>query len=52
LCSLSLAAASTNYHEQITALRRSLGDEAFAAAWAEGRALSCEQAITQALEGA
>ena len=32
------AAAQADYEEQVAALRESLGVEAFAAAWAEGRA--------------
>jgi hypothetical protein len=33
----------------LAAVRAALGEEAFAAAWAEGRAMSLEQAITLAL---
>jgi hypothetical protein len=43
------AAARAAYHDQIDALRRSLGEEPFAAAWAEGRALTLAQAIDAAL---
>jgi hypothetical protein len=43
------AAEGTGYQEQIAALRRVLGAEAFAAAWAEGRAMPPEQAIQYAL---
>jgi hypothetical protein len=32
-------------------VREALGEEAFAAAWAEGRALHLEEAIALALEG-
>ncbi|MDP8923862.1 MAG: tetratricopeptide repeat protein [Chloroflexota bacterium] len=35
----------------VAVLRARLGEEAFAAAWAEGRAMSLEQAIAYALEG-
>jgi non-specific serine/threonine protein kinase len=39
-------------HDQaVQAMRAALGDEVFAAAWAEGRALPLEQAIALALEG-
>ena len=37
------------YAEAAAALRSALGEEAFAAAWAEGRALSMESAIALAL---
>jgi predicted ATPase/Tfp pilus assembly protein PilF len=37
-------------YDGITAARAALGEEAFAAAWAEGRALSLEAAIALALE--
>jgi len=38
-------------HERAaSSLRAALGEEAFAAAWAEGRALSLEEALDQALE--
>jgi predicted ATPase/class 3 adenylate cyclase len=36
--------------DRVTAARIALGEEAFAAAWAEGRAMSFEQAIAFALE--
>jgi hypothetical protein len=35
---------------QVAAVRAALGEEAFAAAWAEGRALPLEEAIALALE--
>jgi hypothetical protein len=38
------------YERQMAAARASLGEEAFAAAWAEGRALSLEAAASYALE--
>jgi hypothetical protein len=34
----------------VAATRRSLGEEAFAAAWAEGRAMTLEQALAYALD--
>jgi hypothetical protein len=34
----------------VAAARRSLGEEAVAAAWAEGRAMTLEQAVAYALE--
>jgi hypothetical protein len=38
-------------HEHNLATTRSrLGDEAFAAAWAQGRSLTLEQAVAEALE--
>ena len=36
----------------VTAVRTALGEKAFAAAWAEGRAMSLEDAIQYALDGA
>src|SRR5262249_52548616 len=36
----------------VAQVRSALGEEAFAAAWAEGRAMSLEQAISDALEEA
>jgi predicted ATPase len=38
--------------DELSGARHSLGDEAFAAAWAEGQAMTLEQAIAYALEGA
>jgi tetratricopeptide (TPR) repeat protein len=38
------------YDQTLTILRGSLGEEAFAAAWAEGRALPLDEAIALALE--
>jgi hypothetical protein len=38
------------YDREVTGARTALGEEAFAAAWAEGRAMSLEQAIHCALE--
>jgi hypothetical protein len=40
------------FEQSMTDVRASLGDAAFAAAWAEGRAMSMEQAVAYALEGA
>jgi hypothetical protein len=34
----------------VSAAHQALGEEAFAAAWAEGRAMSLEQAVAYALE--
>ncbi len=39
------------YEYDVTAVRNALGDEAFAAAWAEGQAMTLDQAITYASEG-
>ena len=39
----------TTYSETVTAVRTALGEEAFAAAWGEGRAMSREQAMAEAL---
>ena len=36
--------------ESIAAARAALGDDRFAAAWAEGRAMALEQAVAYALE--
>jgi hypothetical protein len=48
-----LAAADQAEHDRYVALARDQLDEAaFAAAWAEGRAMAMEQAIAYALEGA
>ena len=38
------------FEPAVAAARASLGEEAFAAAWVEGRAMSLEQAIAYALE--
>jgi DNA-binding CsgD family transcriptional regulator len=38
------------YRRAVEALRRELGADAFAAAWAAGRALPLEQAVAEALE--
>jgi hypothetical protein len=38
------------YQSAIVAVRKALGDAAFAAAWAEGRALSFDAAVALALE--
>jgi predicted ATPase/transcriptional regulator with XRE-family HTH domain len=39
----------TTYERTLVAARAQLGDEAWAAAWAMGRAMSLEQAVTEAL---
>jgi hypothetical protein len=36
---------------QVAAVREALGEEAFAAAWAAGQAMTPEEAIATALEG-
>ena len=41
-----------SHTQAVQALRAALGEEAFANAWAEGRALSLEEAVALALEGA
>ncbi len=38
------------YERSVAAVRSTLSEEAFAAAWAEGRAMTLEQAIAYALE--
>jgi tetratricopeptide (TPR) repeat protein len=40
------------YEQQIASARSVLGDDAFAAAWEQGRALTLEQAVAYALEEA
>jgi hypothetical protein len=48
---IPLAPAERPGHERCVAdVRAALGEEAFAAAWAAGRALSLEDAVTFALE--
>jgi hypothetical protein len=42
-------ASPTDYERAVTTVRSSLGQAAFAAAWAEGRAISLEQASAYAL---
>jgi tetratricopeptide (TPR) repeat protein len=44
------ASTQTDYEEQIAALHAAMGEEAFAAAWAEGRAMAPEQALQVALD--
>jgi predicted ATPase/DNA-binding SARP family transcriptional activator len=44
------ASAQADYEEQIAALRAAMREEAFAAAWAEGRAMAPEQAVQYALD--
>jgi hypothetical protein len=43
-------AARATYERAIALARGQFGDEAFAAVWAEGRAMSLEQAIAEALQ--
>jgi len=43
-------AARATYERALAASRAQLGEEAFAAAWAEGNAMSLEQAIEEALD--
>jgi predicted ATPase/transcriptional regulator with XRE-family HTH domain len=43
-------AARATYERAVAAARAQLGEEAFAAVWAEGRAMTLEQAIAYALE--
>jgi tetratricopeptide (TPR) repeat protein len=40
------------FDRSVTAARTALGEDAFAAAWAEGRAMTLQQAMTYALEAA
>ena len=47
----SLRPVEGDYDRSVTAVRAALGDVAFAAAWAEGRAMTLEQAIEYALGG-
>jgi predicted ATPase len=42
-------AARTTYERALAVARGQLGEDAFAAAWAEGRAMTLEQAVTEAL---
>jgi hypothetical protein len=48
----SFIAARGQNRQAIDATRATLGEEAFAAAWAHGRRLSREQATTEALQTA
>jgi hypothetical protein len=43
-------ASAEEFERTVSDARGALGEEAFAAAWAEGRAMSLEQAIAFALE--
>jgi len=45
------AVERTEYEDALAAARAALGEEAFAAAWAEGRAMSLDQAVGCALDG-
>jgi DNA-binding CsgD family transcriptional regulator len=49
--SLRFAVYQAGYEESVEALRNTLSDEDFEAAWAEGAALSTDQAITYAQRG-
>lgn len=46
---LAEKAAQQEFNREVTVVRSALGEEAFAAAWAEGQAMSLEQAIVYAL---
>jgi non-specific serine/threonine protein kinase len=48
----SFIAARGEHRQAVEATRAALGEEAFAAAWAEGRRLSREQATAEALDAA
>jgi predicted ATPase/DNA-binding SARP family transcriptional activator len=41
---------SADLERDVAALRADLGEEAFAAAWAEGRAMACEDAVDHSLQ--
>lgn len=43
-------AARPDYEGQVATVRAALGESAFAAAWAKGRAMPMEQAISEALD--
>jgi non-specific serine/threonine protein kinase len=45
-----LARSHTDYEGHLAASRSQLGEEAFAAAWSEGRAMALEEAVEYALE--
>ena len=45
-----LARSHTDYESHLAASRSRLGEEAFAAAWSEGRAMALEEAVEYALE--
>jgi hypothetical protein len=47
----SLPVRAAIYDDVVGAARATLGEERFAAAWAEGRAMALEQAIAEACEG-
>jgi hypothetical protein len=40
-----------DYERQVAAISAVLGEEAFAAAWAAGRAMSLDEGIAHALQG-
>jgi hypothetical protein len=41
----------TEHERCVAAVRTALGEEAFASAWADGRAMALEDAVQYALEG-
>jgi DNA-binding NarL/FixJ family response regulator len=47
-----LARSGTNYEAHLSAARSRLGEEAWEAAWSEGRAMTQEEAVEYALGGA
>ena len=42
----------SEYQCQVAAVRNALGEAAFAAVWAAGRAMTCQQAVAEALQEA
>ena len=46
-----LPSERAGYERDLAAVRAELGEEAFAEDWAEGRAMSVEQAVAYALDG-
>jgi len=49
---LSTASGAGGFEESVAAVRGLLGEQAFSTAWAEGRAMTLEQAVAYALEDA
>jgi hypothetical protein len=45
-----LVVARAVHQDAITTARSALGEDAYALAWAEGRSMSLEQAVTYALD--